>query len=326
MLLRHIRYLLAVVEHGNFTRAAEALYVSQPTLSQQIKQIEELLGTQLLDRSGRTVHTTDAGQVYIDYARRALRELDAGRRAIHDVRDLTRGTLRLATTPTFTSYLVGPLIARFNQRYPNIALRIIEMPLDAIEVALSEDHVDLGIAFSTVRSTEIECQPLFIEKLSVVVGRQHTFAKRSATISASDLGKEPLALLTADFATRTHVDTYLHEQGVAPKIVIEANTINAIVEIIRHGNVVTILPYATAHENDALQDIPLHPPLPHRTVALLRRKGGYQSTACIAFAELAETSLSVRQDNATLDTADAKSSAIASLPPRTPASNVCLAR
>jgi len=288
MLLRHIRYLLAVAEHRNFTRAAEALYVSQPTLSQQIKQLEEGLGVQLLDRTGRTVRVTDAGEAYIDYARKALRELEAGERAIHDVRDLTRGTLRLAMTPTFTSYLVGPLIARYNERYPGIALHINEMPLDTIESALAADQVDLGIAFSKVRSAEIDCHPLFVEKLSVVVGINHPFARRATPITPSDLEREPLALLTADFATRTYVDAYLQKQGIAPKILIEANTINAIVEIIRHGSMATILPDPITRENNALQEIQLKPALPHRTVALLRRKGGYQSAASLAFAELAD--------------------------------------
>jgi len=288
MLLRHIRYLLAVVEHGNFTRAAEALYVSQPTLSQQIKQMEEGLGVQLLDRTGRTVRATDAGEAYIAYARKALRELEAGERAIHDVRDLTRGTLRLAMTPTFTSYLVGPLIARFNARYPGIALHINEMPLDTIESALAADEVDLGIAFSNVRSAEIESHPLFVEKLSVVVGIHHPFARRSAPITPNDLEQAPLALLTTDFATRTYVDAYLQKQGISPKIVIEANTINAIVEIIRRGSIATILPDPITRENDALREIQLRPALPHRTVALLRRKGGYQNAASLAFAELAK--------------------------------------
>ena len=81
MILRHIRYLQAVVEHGNFTRAAEALHVSQPTLSQQIKQLEEMVGAQLLDRGGRMVRPTDAGAAYLEYARRALRELEAAQRA-----------------------------------------------------------------------------------------------------------------------------------------------------------------------------------------------------------------------------------------------------
>jgi len=103
MLLRHIRYFLAVAEQGNFTRAAEALHISQPTLSQQIKQLEDLLHIQLFDRSGRTVQLTDAGIAWMSYARRALQDLEAGARALHDVEDLQRGSLRLAMTPTFTS-------------------------------------------------------------------------------------------------------------------------------------------------------------------------------------------------------------------------------
>jgi LysR family transcriptional regulator, cyn operon transcriptional activator len=83
MLLRHIRYFLAVAEHKNFTRAAEALHVSQPTLSQQIRQLEDTLRAPLLDRSGRTIALTDAGVAYLGYARRALQDLEAGRRAIH---------------------------------------------------------------------------------------------------------------------------------------------------------------------------------------------------------------------------------------------------
>uniref|UniRef100_UPI000B00BF77 LysR family transcriptional regulator n=1 Tax=Pseudomonas aeruginosa TaxID=287 RepID=UPI000B00BF77 len=105
MLLRHLRYLLAVAEHRNFTRAAEALHVSQPTLSQQVRQLEEQLRVQLLDRSGRSVRPTDAGELYLLHARRALRELEAAQRAIHEVRDLSRGRLRLGMTPTFTCYL-----------------------------------------------------------------------------------------------------------------------------------------------------------------------------------------------------------------------------
>ena len=99
-----------MAKHRSFTRAATALYVSQPALSQQIKQLEETLGTPLFDRSGRNVELTDAGEVYALYAQRALQDLEEGKRAIHDVQNLSRGALRIAITPTFTTYLIGPLI------------------------------------------------------------------------------------------------------------------------------------------------------------------------------------------------------------------------
>ena len=95
MLLRHVRYLKAVADHGSFTRAAEALHVSQPALSQQIKELEERLGAQLLDRSGRKVRPTDRGAAYLAHVRRALGALEEGARAVRDVEDLSTGRLVL---------------------------------------------------------------------------------------------------------------------------------------------------------------------------------------------------------------------------------------
>lgn len=89
---RALQYLIAIAEYGSYTRAAEVLHVSQPTLSQQIKQLEEALQSVLLDRTGRTVALTDAGEIYLNHARRAWGELDAGTRAIHDVQNLSCST------------------------------------------------------------------------------------------------------------------------------------------------------------------------------------------------------------------------------------------
>ena len=97
MLLRPIHYLKAVVDHGSFTRAASALHVSQPALSQQIREFEERMGVQLLDRTGRKIRPTDAGEAFLFHVRRALDELEVGGRAIRDVQDLSSGALRSAS-------------------------------------------------------------------------------------------------------------------------------------------------------------------------------------------------------------------------------------
>src|SRR5471032_2911780 len=156
MLLRHLRYLLAVADHGGFTRAAEALHVSQPTLSQQIRQLEETLGVNLFDRTSRTVKPTDAGEAYIECARRVLVELEAGKRAIHDVKDLSRGTLRLAMTPTFMAYLAGPLVRDFLALYPNIHFEVFELSMVDIEAGLADDSLDIAIAFTEVWNPDID--------------------------------------------------------------------------------------------------------------------------------------------------------------------------
>ncbi|WP_226929273.1 transcriptional regulator CynR [Janthinobacterium aquaticum] len=287
MQLRHIHYLLAVAEHGNFTRAAEALHVSQPTLSQQIIQLEESLGVALLDRSGRTVKVTDAGSVYIEHARKALRELASGRRAILDVQDLKRGELRLATTPTFTAYLVGPLLAAFHARYPDITVRLQEMSLDTIAAAVAADEVDLAIAFNVTRTADdIACEPLLVERLSVVAGIHHRFASPKRDITPQMLATEKLAVLSADFATRHHVDDYLRSQAIAPVIAMEANTISALIAVVSRSSLVTILPEAIGAQHPELCNISISPAPKSRTAALLYRHGAYQSAAAAAFTAL----------------------------------------
>ncbi|EFV11692.1 transcriptional regulator CynR [Segniliparus rugosus] len=283
--LRHLRYLLAVAEHGNFTRAAEELHISQPTLSQQIKQLERALGAQLLDRTGRTVRLTDAGAAYTAHARRALRELAAAERAVHDVHDLSRGHLRLGVTPTFTAYLVGPLAAELHSRHPGVGLTLAELPQDRMETALLADDLDLGIAFAGSHPPGIAASALFTETLSLVVG-----APRAQTLPnplpVHALEDEHLALLSADFATRGHIDAYFAEHRVAPRIAVEANSIQALTEIVRRASLATVLPDAITHEHPRLTPIPLDPPLPARTVALLRRHGSYTSTAASAFTRI----------------------------------------
>ncbi|MEV5599729.1 transcriptional regulator CynR [Streptomyces sp. NPDC052496] len=285
--LRHLRYLLAVAEHASFTRAAEALHVSQPTLSQQVRQLERTLKVQLLDRTGRTVRLTDAGEAYAHYARGALRDLEAAERAVLDVRDLSRGTLRLATTPTFTAYLVGPLAGAFHTRHPGISLTLREMPQELMESALLADELDLGIAFSGPHLPGITGTELFTETLSLVVGPAHPYAGRTAPLPIRSLRDSRLALLSADFATRLHIDTHFGAHGVRPHIAVEANSLTTLTELIRCTPLATVLPDAITRGRPDLRPVALSPGLPARTVTLLRREAAYRSAASGAFARLA---------------------------------------
>ncbi|OHU93314.1 transcriptional regulator CynR [Mycobacterium talmoniae] len=289
MELRHIRYLLAVADHGNFTRAAESLHISQPTLSQQLKQLERAVGVVLLDRSGRTVRLTDAGAAYAQHARLALRDLDAAERAVHDVQDLSRGHLRVAMTPTFTAYLIGPLVHRFRAAYPGITLTVEETTQDRIEADLLADRLDLGVAFAGPHTAGIEPTVLFTETLSLVVGAGHPLAATPRSLPVRQLARQPLCLLSRDFATRLHIDGYFADRRVAPAIAVEANSISALLEFVRRGSLATVLPDAITREHADLRPVPLSPPLPTRTVELLRRGSAYHSAAARAFTEVAHT-------------------------------------
>lgn len=286
MLARHIKYFLAVAQHHSFTKAAAALHVSQPALSQQVRQLEESLGAQLFDRSGRTTRLTDAGEVYLRYARRASQELEEGKRAIHDVGDLSRGSLRVAITPTFTTYLVGPVVEAFYSRYPNITLNLREIAQEQMQAQLLADELDVGIAFDDGHAEDIDTLPLLVEALALVVGGNHPLAGQHA-IDPDALSGESLILLSAEFATREQIDRYCRQHGITPRVRMEANVIGAVIEVVRRTTLSTLLPATIARAHEGLFALELGPQRLQRTAVLMQRKGAYQTSAARAFIELA---------------------------------------
>lgn len=288
---RSLQYLIAIAEYGSFTRAAEALHVSQPSLSQQIKHLEECLDSSLLERNGRTVRLTDTGEIYLRHARRAWGELNAGGRAIHDVKNLSRGTLRLGWTP-ITDHLACPLLEQFNNHYPGISLTTLEMPQDDIKTAVIEDHIDIGITFSRHFSSnnlsrEIETYKLFDETLMMAIGKSHPRYGKQKEISAHELGHESLAMLNTSFALRHHFDIYCMENKIEPRVTVDTNSLNVIIEMVQLGPLATILPSSIIRTECGLYPIAIVPMLPIKEINLVCRKGIDKTPACQAFTQLA---------------------------------------
>lgn len=289
---RSLEYLMAIAKFGSFTKAAEAVYVSQPTLSQQIKLLEESVGTPLLDRSGKTVQLTSAGEIYIQYVKRAWSELNSGSRAVHEVKDLSRGSLRVGWTP-ITDYLTCSLLENFYNLYPDITLSTLEMPQSNIETALSESKIDIGIVFSNqlpkiTDSANIETTLLFEEPLCLAVGNTHPLAGQiDHVINTYDLAKESLVLLNSEFALRDHIDKYCIENAIMPHIAIETNSLSVIIEMIQLGILSTILPVSIVEKQSGLYPIEIHPALPHKEITMISKKGVYKAPACLAFTKLA---------------------------------------
>lgn len=287
MLSRQVRYFLAVAEHQSFTRAAEALHVSQPALSQQVRLMEESLGVQLFDRSGRTTRLTDSGEVYLQYVRHASKEFREAKRALHDVNDLSRGALRVAVTPTFTTYMVGPLVEAFHGRYPNITLNLREISQEHMEDLLLSDEIDVGIAFSGTSTADLDLEPLLVETLALVVGIGHPLAGE-ISIGLEALRAESLVLLSAEFATREQIDRFCRQHGIQPHVQIEANSISAVIEIVRRTMLSTLLPSTIAFAHQDLKAIALDPVRLQRTAVLMQRRDAYRSAAAKIFVALAK--------------------------------------
>ena len=285
MLIRQAHYLLAVADHGNFTRAASALNISQPALSQRIIDFEVQLGVQLFDRSGRTIKPTDEGRTYIEHVRRALRELNAGERAMQDVAKVLGGTLRVGFLPLFTTHLVGPLMQAYYAKYPGVAVTIDILAQAELEVALVDDVIDIGLAFSDVESDEIDVDTIEDDELCLVVGKGHPLYRR-AKVRVSELKGLNLALLTKAFITRGPIDRYFRNHNVRPRIVVEFNSADSIIAIVRGSPIATIMPSATAREVPGLKAVSLAPSPGTWTLSVLQRRGAYRSAASHALVKI----------------------------------------
>lgn len=281
MLIRQAHYILAVADNGNFTKAASVLNISQPALSQRIIDLEAQLGVQLFDRSGRTVKPTDEGRTYIEHVRRALRELHAGERAMHDVAGVFGGTLRVGFLPLFTTHLVGPLMQAFYTQHPGVAVTVEILAQAALEAALVDDRIDIGLAFSDVQSEEIDVETIEEDHLCLVVGKRHPLYSRDK-VRVSELKGADLALLTKAFITRGPIDRYFRNHKVRPRIAIESNSADSIIAIVRGAPVATVMPSATASLLPGLKAVPLIPSPGTWTLSVLQRKDAYRSAASTA--------------------------------------------
>ncbi len=160
------------------------------------------------------------------------------------------------------------------------------MSQERIEAALLAGELDLGIAFAGIHLPGITARSWFTEVLTLVISSTNR-QLMPQVMPVRDLQAMQLALLSEDFATRSHIDAYFAGEEIAPRITVEATSIQALIEIVQSSNLATVLPEAITHGHPHLSPIPIEPPLPPRTAALLRRQGAYESAVVRAFSEAA---------------------------------------
>jgi LysR family cyn operon transcriptional activator len=297
MELRQLRYFLAVADTCHFRRAAESLHVSQPTLSQQIQQLEKELGTPLFDRIGKRVQLTVAGETFLHHAQRVLHELEQAQVALRELDGLERGKLCVGAVQTLNTYLIPPIIARFATAHPAVFLSVEELTASQIEQGLLRGPLNLGISFVSPATGEIASEPLFEEELVLIVPARHRLAKR-AVLKVKELDAEPLVLLPTAFYPRQLFDEKAREVGAHPRVAVEMNSIEGILAAIRTSGGATVLPaLALTKKDSGLRAIRLTEPTPRRTVGLLWRRDGYRCRATNAFMKYAHA---VVEENATV--------------------------
>ena len=286
MELRQIRYFLSVAETEHLTQSAEALFITQSTLSHGLRQLETELGTPLFDRLGRDLKLSQAGVAFRSYAARALQELDAGRMALADMAGLQSGTLTVGVIPTFLTLFIPDVVAAFSAAYPGVRVMVRDQRSGQIEEQLISGQLDVGIAFHPASREEIEAEPLFDERMHLVVHESHPLAKRR-TMRMSELAQVPLALLPDSFATRRMIDGAFAQAQIKPLVRVEMESVDALLLACRQAPLATIAAeHAALNAGDDMRAILLNEPRTVRRAGVLWRKGASRSAAAREFVAL----------------------------------------
>lgn len=289
MELRQLEYFLAVARERHFTRAAESIPISQPTLSQQIKALEHELGMPLFDRLGKQVTLTEAGDALVGYARGVLDQLSEARDVLAELRGLERGTLAIGAVQTISAYLVPIVAGHFQRAHPTLRLSLETLHAEEIYAGLRDHSLDLGVCYLPESYADLEGELLFQEELVLVVHREHALAARTE-MTMAELARHSLVLLKAcagnGQCVRKKIEEAFAEAGVAPDVGIELNSIESAKAAVKAGYGISLFPkiYATGVGADPeLRLIRLHGPTPRREMAIVWQRGRFQRTAARAF-------------------------------------------
>jgi DNA-binding transcriptional LysR family regulator len=285
----HLRTLQAIVRHGSFSRAAQALNLTQPAVSMQVRHLEQALGLPLLERVGKRAFPTRAGEVLLGHADRALRELEAGVERVQELRGVVAGRVRLGTSASISIYLLPPALRRFRARYPETEVVIVTGNAAEITRAVVANTLDVGIVSLPVRDRELVVTPFFRDEL-VAVAPPDPAWRRTPVLDAAALAAHPLILFEAGATLRRIIDGWFHRAGVAPRSPMELGNTEAIKKLVEAGLGLSVTSWFSVKSEvraGTLRAIRLTPPL-ERQIGLVRRRDKPRTPALDAFAAALE--------------------------------------
>lgn len=243
--LRQLRYFVKVVECGNVTRASEALHIAQPAISQQMRNLERDLEMQLLERSVQGVAPTAAGQTLYRHAIELLRQADSTRELLRQDAELPQGKVSVAM-PSSTARMVAiPLARTIRDRYPGIALELLEAPSAELGSLIGSGRVELAVVVDAVETRGVAAQRLLTEALYLIAWPE--FQMPREPVSVAELGRMPLILPSAPNTIRSRVEWALREAGLPCEILFEASSTALLFAAVMAKLGVTILPWTAAH-------------------------------------------------------------------------------
>jgi LysR family hydrogen peroxide-inducible transcriptional activator len=271
MNLRDLQYLTAVAELKHFGKAAAACHTSQPTLSMQLKKLEEMLGITLFERSNKRVMITPIGEAIVERAQRILREAEEITATAKMAQNPYAGKFRLGVFPTLAPYFLPLAIPSLRKKFPQLQLLLVEEKTPALLEKLKAGTLDAALLALPIAEDGLETAPLFDDPFLLAVPHNHTLAKRKI-IRQNDIADECLLLLEDGHCLRAQALEVCHMAGASEQQEFRATSLETLRHMVTAGVGITLIPRLAMQKKDGIAYIPFAKPAPSRTIGLVWRK------------------------------------------------------
>jgi LysR family transcriptional regulator, cyn operon transcriptional activator len=290
--IRHLRYFLAVAEAGSFSRAADRLGISQPSVSQQMRDLEAGLRVPLFQRRGKRILLTPRGLIFQEHARAVLHQLENFLQELNSEPGELRGALRLGVIPVLNVALVPNLLGSFTADHPAISITVEEISSTEIETALEEGRMDVGLGFLTRHSPNLRYERLCTDEFALIVARNHPWLK-CRSIDFSKLHQQRMLQLPDTFVMRRMADEICRKHKVRPHVIAEIDAIETLLRSLGPLQAATLMPTIALRdrENLELRAIRLRGKNLGVDIGLLRLSDSAANTAVAAFTSLAKATV-----------------------------------
>lgn len=275
MNLRDLRYLVALADHRHFGKAAAACFVSQPTLSTQIRKLEDELGVAVVERAPRKVMLTPVGREMAERARRIVAEVEQMKETARRSQDPEAGTVRLGMFPTLGPYLLPHVVPRIRARFPRLELRLVEEKSDVLLARLKDGRLDAGLLALPVHDEQLHAEFLFEEPFLLAVPESHPLARRGA-LSLEDLASEKLLLLEDGHCLRDQALDVCALAGSGERGEFRATSLETLRQMVAADVGVTLLPTLAVKppvaRSENIHLLPFRDASPSRRIAMVWRR------------------------------------------------------
>jgi len=297
MNLRELEYLVAVDEERHFHKAAERCFVSQPTLSGQLKKLEQELDVLLVERNTRQVVMTEVGSVIAERARKVLADIKQIREVAETFQDPMAGEIHMGLIPTIAPYLLPHIMPAIKKQYPNLKLWLHEYQTSVLLQKLKRAELDLLILALPVDTHEFSQLDLYDESFELAAPSNFELSQQKM-ISLGDLGKHEMLLLEEGHCLRGQALDVCLMAGATENTGFHASSMETLRHMVAEGMGMTLMPELAVPvkqaKKDAIRYIPFELPKPSRKVGLLYRKGSYRKQAFENIQALIQSSLAER--------------------------------